>query len=496
MENALSRSPDVVVNITKPSAETATDMSVGCVLTKEARPSSWGVTQIVGYYLDFDAFAEDWTSASPIYKAAQAFFSQSPRPSQFAVCLVDGDVTELEQAVGTLTFAANATDGDVVTIGTRVYRFKDTLAAINDVSIGDAVGDTLASLEKAIEGTGTAGVDYYAGTLPVTTVTAAVAGSVATITAVATGTAGEAIALAASGTNVTLSGDALAIGGTHASIADYAATAQAEAVANGKKIFAWSVDNTMRNATCQKALADWTEAGYLAVFLVSNSVDAYNAQITTDIGSLCKNASLTGACVFYSENASEYPEVAAMSIMLSTDFAGINTTKTLKFKTAVGITASSITASIYNALNAKNYNMVSRTGNITIITREGKNSAAAWYTDEYVGIQNFREEIQVAVFNVLVAKKKVPYTVDGQLMLKNACDGVCQRYVNNLFFAERPAKDDEGADVILPAYSIVPGNLALATASDRAQRIAPPIAITCYLAGAIHKVTLNIDMIQ
>ena len=81
-------------------------------------------------------------------------------------------------------------------------------------------------------------------------------------------------------------------------------------------------------------------------------------------------------------------------------------------------------------------------------------------------------------------------------MLKSACDTICRRYVNNGFLAPRATVDEEGADVTIPAYSVVPGDIALASASDRALRVGPPIAITAYLSGAIHKVTLNVDMIQ
>jgi hypothetical protein len=184
-----------------------------------------------------------------------------------------------------------------------------------------------------------------------------------------------------------------------------------------------------------------------------------------------------------------------MALMLSVDYAGADTTKTLKFKTCAGITASVISSTQYANLNAKNYNMVAKTGNTSIISREGKTTAASWYTDQYIGIQNLREEIQTAVFNVFLAKKKVPYTATGQAFLSSACKQVLRRYVTNGFLADRDSTDEEGKDVKLPAYSVVPGAISAMTASDRAQRIGPPMAITCYLAGAIHKVTLNIDMI-
>ena len=61
--------------------------------------------------------------------------------------------------------ATNVTDGKIVTIGAVVYRFKTTMAAAYDVKIGASAAATLDNLKMAINGTGTAGTNYYAGTV-------------------------------------------------------------------------------------------------------------------------------------------------------------------------------------------------------------------------------------------------------------------------------------------------------------------------------------------
>jgi hypothetical protein len=58
----------------------------------------------------------------------------------------------------------NVTDGKIVTIGAVVYRFKNTMAQAYDVKIGASAAITLDNLKAAINGTGTAGTEYYAGT--------------------------------------------------------------------------------------------------------------------------------------------------------------------------------------------------------------------------------------------------------------------------------------------------------------------------------------------
>lgn len=103
--------------------------------------------------------------------------------SSGTIKLYDGvDNTAGAKATGTLTLSGaglvpaahatttltstgtNVTDGGTVTIGSVVYRFKDTPAAIKDVQIGASASATLDNLKAAINGSGTPGTEYFAGT--------------------------------------------------------------------------------------------------------------------------------------------------------------------------------------------------------------------------------------------------------------------------------------------------------------------------------------------
>ena len=107
-------------------------------------------------------------------------------------------------ATGSLAFAAQPADGDTVTIGSVVYRFKTTPEQANDIKIGTAVANTLDSLEKTINGEGEEGTDYFAGTTtPLSIVTASVSSQTLNLTATEAGIAGNSIALASSDENVT-----------------------------------------------------------------------------------------------------------------------------------------------------------------------------------------------------------------------------------------------------------------------------------------------------
>ena len=105
-------------------------------------------------------------------------------------------------AAGSLSFTANPTNGDTITIGSVVYTFADTLTNANDIKIGTAVSNTLDSLEKTINGDGEAGVDYFAGTTtPLGFATAQVSSQVVNLTATESGVDGNSIALVSSSEN-------------------------------------------------------------------------------------------------------------------------------------------------------------------------------------------------------------------------------------------------------------------------------------------------------
>ena len=108
----------------------------------------------------------------------------------------------------------NVSDNDTVTIGAIVYRFKNTMAQANDVKIGADADTSLANLRAAINGTGTPGTEYFAGTSasPVATCGAVTAHAV-TVTAKVKGAGGNAIAIAESAVTLSWAGAAVFLSG-------------------------------------------------------------------------------------------------------------------------------------------------------------------------------------------------------------------------------------------------------------------------------------------
>lgn len=122
-------------------------------------------------------------------------------------------------ATGTLTGSGstNVSDGDTVTIGSQVYRFKTTMAQAFDVQIGGSGNSdtSLLNLINAINLSGTVGTNYFSGTTANTQVTAAtsVTSHAFAVTAIAAGLRANAIATTKSSSVVSWGGSTLS-GGT------------------------------------------------------------------------------------------------------------------------------------------------------------------------------------------------------------------------------------------------------------------------------------------
>ena len=132
------------------------------------------------------------------------FYDQSPRRvDPFTLVTSSSDAVA---ATGKIVFTAQPTANDTITIATVTYKFVSALAAANDVKLGTNLAATLASLVKAVNGTGTAGTDYYTGTKALSDVVVASGSSDTTLnlTAVTPGVSGNYINLASSDDNGTV----------------------------------------------------------------------------------------------------------------------------------------------------------------------------------------------------------------------------------------------------------------------------------------------------
>lgn len=265
----------------------------------------------------------------------------------------------------------------------------------------------------------------------------------------------------------------------------------------GRSVFAWTLDRQYRDTQDQKDFADWAEAQDQAYFSAcTNSVQAYNTADTTNIGFYAHNKGYIKTSVMYHNNPQVYPDVSYAALALSVNYALENSTLTMKFKQLTGIETVLLTETQLSSLKARRINTYVSMGNSSSVVREGVQSADSWFTDSHVNLSNYKEELQVEVFNVFMRNKKVKYTSAGQDLLVSAAAKINNRYIRNGTFANREEEttDNETGYTTLPACTITPAPIYSATTSERANRVAPPIAIVAYEAGAFHSVAIDVTV--
>ena len=177
------------------------------------------------------------------------------------------------KATGVVTSTANGipVDGETTTIGTRVYRYKDILAQVDDVKIGATGEATLNNLRAAINLTGTEGVEYFAGQTIHATVTAP---SVAVLNAAdydlalsakTIGVVGNAIVLSEAATNITVSGAGFLAGGVDAIVNEVLIGSDADdSLLNLKKAINHEAGEGTKYSTGTTANADLTCGAIIA----------------------------------------------------------------------------------------------------------------------------------------------------------------------------------------------------------------------------------------
>ena len=265
----------------------------------------------------------------------------------------------------------------------------------------------------------------------------------------------------------------------------------------GRSVFAWTLDRQYRDTQDQKDFADWAEAQDQAYFSAcTNSVQAYNTADTTNIGFYAHNKGYIKTSVMYHNNPQVYPDVSYAALALSVNYALENSTLTMKFKQLTGIETVPLTETQLSSLKARRINTYVSMGNSSSVVREGVQSADSWFTDSHVNLSNYKEELQVEVFNVFMRNKKVKYTSAGQDLLVSAAAKINNRYIRNGTFADREEEttDNETGYTTLPACTITPAPIYSAPTSERANRVAPPIAIVAYEAGAFHSVAIDVTV--
>lgn len=236
------------------------------------------------------------------------------------------------------------------------------------------------------------------------------------------------------------------------------------------------------------AMAEWAEANEKLFATATAKDGAYQSDVDTDLGSKLKAKNFYRTYWFYHALENEFPELALMSRCFTSYPGG----ETWALKKLAAITTDNLSATKLKAIcgdknnSGKNGNAFVPFRNISC-TQGGMVAAGEW-----IDVIRFRdwlkEEISVNVFNLLINRDKVPYTDEGIAQVE-------ARIRDALVLGQRrggvaPTEYDEegrenlGFTVTVPLASSV-------SANTKAKRKLTDVFFTARLTGAIHFVEIK-----
>jgi len=457
----------------------------------------------IRFYNTLAAVEDDYAPGTEAYFGASAFFAQTPRPTTMAIGEVFLDDLPAMIASPALTAAQIALVA-AVSDGSMTINWADGSADTDvDLTGMDFTGmTTLAVIVAEINTALGSDADLVAAvkTLPggaqIITISTLLDGDDVTISySVAAGSGtfvGTLLGLTAAGSGT------LCQGYTATGIADELASIANAALAVDKYIYGWALGAGLRIQATQEDAATWALGRTAMLALTTNSTDALDPNITTDLGSVISAIGNRRTTLFYHDNVQRYPDVSFLAYMLHVNYRIQNSTVTGKFKQLPGIETVLLTETEWITLQSKGYNTYTAIGNNSRTVRDGVTEDIGWFVDTVINLDNFVEDLSVNVFNAFLRNKRIPYTRPGQMILVDACKDVGYLYTFNGTFADREVLDTtkKSGYSITPAVQVIPTAISLMSVADRAARIGPPIEMIVQEAGAIHSIAINVEVVS
>lgn len=470
-----------------------------------AQRRSFGVLMIAGdtdlidgseryrSYTDIESVATDFGTSASEYLAAALYFAQSPRPATLMIGrwlrtatagFVKGAVlTTAEQSLATWT--AITTGSFKITIDGVLK----TLSAL-DFSAQTNLNGVATVITTALAGAGTATWD----------------GSRFRITSATTGILSIVSYAEPTGSGVDISA-LLKLTATTASgvVPGYAAeTPVACATALANVSAAWygltfaaatmpTDDQLVDVAAAIEAMSISRIFGVTAT--ATNTLDS---TVTTDIASRLKTLLYKRSCPVFSSK-SNFAIDSMVGRAFSVNFAANRSTLTLMYKTLPGVIAETLTETQAQTLKDKNCNVYVNYNNDTAIVQYGVMSSGAYF-DEIHGLDWFQDAVQNACYNLLYqSATKIPQTDAGVNQIVTAIAGVCQEAINNGLIAGGQWNADgfgqlQRGQYLKEGYYIYAPPIALQAQADREARKSPPIQVALKLAGAIHEISVIVNV--
>lgn len=175
---------------------------------------------------------------------------------------------------------------------------------------------------------------------------------------------------------------------------------------------------------------------------------------------------------------------------------------TIAYKTEVGVETENSSAvfasqSVEN-IKSNNGNVYINRGSYYDIFEEGTMADGTWF-DEMIFLDKYQNDMQLSLMDLLYQNNKIAQTESGMTQLIDAVRGVCED-MKRIGFIESGVWNSadllalKKGDTLPSGYLIQTESIDGQSQADRDARKAPPIYVSLKLAGAIHHVTVQVDV--
>ena len=359
-------------------------------------------------YTSLASVGGDWGTTTEVYKAATAFYGQTPTPRDFTVLMAYKNAQAASLVGGGAATEQELISADWNTTGTLSMSIDGNAVAVTDLDLsGDATYSEMATtIETAINANGGSGitVTHNGYQFVVTGLTTGVTG----LMSVATGTAAEDLGLLSYQSKVSDGVDA-----------ETPVDGLAACLAAGIQWVGTVTNAVYRDKSGQAvgedtlAIAQWCEAAKRIFCNTTNDLTTLVAASSADVASKLKLASLRYSLTTFSRNPAQYPSASVFGRAASTNFSAIGTTITLNLKQMPGVTSEDLTPAEFAALRGKNASAVVVIGSSINAYTDSRMASGSWL-DTTHGLMWLEDRCETDLFNLMyVSNTKVPFTQTG-----------------------------------------------------------------------------------
>jgi len=452
-----------------------------------------GFAERIRFYSDAAGVAADWPGISEVVKLANAYFSQQPKPTEFAVSLRAASDVAAELRGGAITDTADnlalftgVSDGSFTISIDGVAEDITAMDFTADIDLDDVSLTIETALQAIAAGGYTAATCDHDGTRFF--IRSGTTGATSTISFLSTTDP-------LVGTDVSTilemrQGDSTKTDGIDAETITEALSAIEEKSSNWYGlIFTKEIreDVVINTETAVTAAAAWVQARVKVFFNTSNDLDVLDIVTTTDIVSVLDTGNFTRTMSTFSSHPDEYPSASIAGRAFTVQFSQPNSTLTLKFKQLPGVSVESLTVNEKSVLDSKRGNAFFKVGDTNIYGESYM--AGDFFFDEIHGVDWLTDAIQTEVYGYLLSRPtKVPYTDQGVAALEQQLIKILDEGVRNGLLAPGETIDGE----FLPnGYKTVTIAVADVSASEKQNRIYNGLSFVALGAGAIHSVEIQ-----